>query len=93
MAMDVDTGTLIAVLTGVAGVAGGWMGGRRNASVAAETVQMLTTQIEALQRECQKIPLLLERIAVLEELVTQKAEVEAVKQIVIRIEEKLNERA
>ena len=88
-----DTGTIVAVLTGVAGVMGGWVGGRRNAAVASETVQMLTVQIEALQRECEKIPYLLDRIAVLEELVTQKAEVEAVKQIVIRIEEKLNERA
>lgn len=87
-----DTGTVVAVLTGVAGVAGGWYGGRKNTTVASETVQMLTVQIEALQRECEKIPHLLDRIAVLEELVTQKAEVEAVKQIVIRIEEKLNER-
>lgn len=87
-----DNGTIIAILTGAAGIAGGWYGGRRNAAVASETVQMLTVQIEALQRECEKIPHLLDRIAVLEELVTQKAEVEAVKQIVIRIEEKLNER-
>lgn len=88
-----DTGTIVTILTGAAGVAGGWMGGRRNTTVASDTVQMLTVQIEALQRECSKIPHLLERIAVLEELATQKANVEAVKEIVTRIEEKLDGRS
>jgi len=88
----VDTATIVAILTGAAGVAGGWVGGRRNATVASDTVQMLSVQIEALQRECQKIPPLLERIKVLEELITQRADVEAVKEIVTRIEEKLDGR-
>lgn len=88
-----DSGTIVTILTGAAGVAGGWVGGRRNVTVAADTVQMLTVQIEALQRECAKIPPLLDRIGVLEELITQRADVEAVKAIVTRIEEKLDERA
>lgn len=81
---------IIAVLIGVAGVAGGWVGGRKNSSIAMDTVSLLASQVEALKLEAQKIPPLLERIAILESLVTQRAEVEAVKEIVMRIEEKLD---
>lgn len=90
-----DTNTVVTVLIGVAAVSGGWIGGRRNvvrenATLAQETITLLTTRLTVMESESAKIPTLMERIAVLESLVTQRADVETVKQIVTRIEEKLD---
>ena len=73
---------LIAALAGIAGIAGGWFGGKRNAisasvSIATDTVELLQVQIEFLKQENGELKA---RVEVLEALVTQRAEVEAVKQ-------------
>lgn len=85
-----DLNSAITILIGMAGVVGGYMGGRKNASVASDTVSMLQTQIETLKDQCSQIPVLLERIAVLEEMVTQRAKVDEVLGIVTEIREKLD---
>lgn len=92
-----DSGTIVAILTGTAGVTGGYFGGRKTgqangSSIAAETMDMLQTQINLLKAKCDEIPSLLERISLLEELVLQRADVSAVKDIVTRIEGKLDGR-
>ena len=92
-----DANAAITVLVGIAAVMGGWVGGRRNvvrenATLAQETITLLTTRLTVTESEAAKIPMLMERIAVLESLITQRADVETVKQIVTRIEEKLSDR-
>lgn len=92
-----DTGTIIAILTGVAGVGGGWVTGRRgavaqNATLAQDTIALLNTRLSFMEGEATKIPALMERITNLEALVTQRAEVEKVIEIVTRIEGKMDAR-
>lgn len=96
-----DSGTIITVLTGLGGVVGGFFGGKRLAvSTAVDVVDLLQAAVEQLQADkAQKDEQLVElraRILVLEELVTQKADVEAVRvevggvrQVVDRIAEKV----
>lgn len=96
-----DSGTIITVLTGLGGVVGGFFGGKRLAvSTAVDVVDLLQAAVEQLQADkAQKDGELAElrtRILVLEELVTQKADVEAVRvevggvrQVVDRIAEKV----
>lgn len=72
---------LIAAVSVIAGVAGGWMGGKRNAisssvSIATDTVELLQVQVELLKQENGELKA---RVEVLEALVTQRAEVEEVK--------------
>ena len=92
-----DTGTLIAILTGVAGVGGGWATGRRgavaqNATLAQDTIALLNTRLSFMEGEAAKIPALMERITNLEGLVTQRAEVDKVIEIITRIEGKIDAR-
>ena len=73
---------VIATLIGVAGIAGGWFGGKRTSdrgavTIATETVELLQVQIEILKAENGDLKA---RVEVLEALVTQRAEVELVKQ-------------
>lgn len=96
-----DSGTIITVLTGLGGVVGGFFGGKRLAvSTAVDVVDLLQAAVEQLQADkAEKDEQLVElraRILVLEELVTQKADVEAVRvevggvrQVVDRIAEKV----
>lgn len=86
-----DANSIITIAIGVAGTVGGYMGGRKNSSIATETVSMLTTQIDTLKEQVEQIPILLNRIETLEGLVTQRADVETVKQIVTEIKGKLSE--
>lgn len=86
---------VIAILVGVAGVGGGWVSGRRgavaqNAALAQDTITLLNNRLVIMESEAKKIPALMERIATLEALVTQRAEVEKVIEIVTRIEDRLN---
>lgn len=85
-----DLSTVAAILTGIAGVVGGYVGGKKNNTLAESTVHLLQTQVDELRIQCGQIPALLERIAMLEELVTQRAKVEEVLAIVTEIQEKLN---
>ncbi len=96
-----DSRTIVTVLTGLGGVVGGFFGGKRLAvSTAVDVVDLLQAAVEQLQADKeQKDSQLVElraRILVLEELVTQKADVEAVRvevggvrQVVDRIAEKV----
>jgi hypothetical protein len=94
-----DTGTLITMLIGLSAVGGGWAGGwaqgKRNSvtessTLAQGTISMLTARLTVMESEAAKIPALMERIVTLESLVTQRAEVEQVIEIVTRIEERLD---
>lgn len=79
-----DTGTIITVLTGLGGVVGGFFGGKRLAvSTAVDVVELLQAAVEQLKDELhdkdEELANLKGRIEVLESLVTQKADVEAVR--------------
>lgn len=92
-----DTAAIIAILTGVAGIGGGWVTGRRgaisqNAMLAQDTIGLLNARLSFMEGEAAKIPVLMERITSLEALVTQRAEVEKVIEIVTRIEGKMDAR-
>lgn len=96
-----DSGTIVTVLTGLGGVVGGFFGGKRLAvSTAVDVVDLLQAAVEQLTEDQRKKDLeiaeLKARIEVLESLVTQKADVEAVRlevggvrQVVDRIAEKV----
>lgn len=94
--MDLET---LAVAAGaVATALGGFAGGRRsatgtNSQVASDTVDMLSMQVNLLTEQNNskdgRIATLENRVGILEGLVTQRADVETVKEIVTRIAEKL----
>jgi len=78
---------IVATAIALAGIIGGFAGGRRTAGTAAmgiavDTVDLLQVQVSALiQKNAQKDSMISEltaRIEILESLVTQRAEVEAV---------------
>jgi len=81
--MDLSAITNVATIIGVAvgGYAGGRIQGRGSASqVAADTVEMLQTQVELLKEDKEtrdsELTDLRHRVEILEGLVTQRAEVE-----------------
>lgn len=83
--MNIDGTMLSTAVMALAMGAGGFFTGRRTAaseamSIASETVEMLQAQIEVLNQDKQHRELeildLTQRVAVLEGLVTQRAEVE-----------------
>lgn len=89
-----DIGTMLTVVTGLAGVAGGFIGGRRTSnaqamSIAADTVDMLQAQVDLLTEDKRRNDALVEdlrhRVDVLESMITQRADVEAVRQEVVGI--------
>lgn len=89
-----DASNLITVLTGVAGVLGGFFGGKRLGNsqahqTAVDTVELLQVAVAELERQGHikddELADLRGRVAVLEGLVTQRAEVEEVRTIVDRI--------
>lgn len=82
-----DTNTILQIVIGVAGMTGGFFGGKRLASgeavtTAVEVVELLRIQVEFLTTkgatDATKIADLRGRVDILEGLVTQRAEVEAV---------------
>lgn len=82
-----DAGTIITTLVGVSAAMGGFFGGKRtNSSQAIDTavgvVELLRVRIETLDGDKaardETISQLLVRVEVLESLVTQRADVEAV---------------
>lgn len=98
--MDVDA--IITVFTGVAGVTGGFIGGKRlgsnqTVSMAVNVTELLQAQVEILKQkgeaDATEIADLRGRVGILESLVTQRAEVgavreqvEAMREVVDRIE-------
>ena len=83
--MDVDA--IITVITGVAGVTGGFIGGKRlgtnqTVSMAVNVTELLQAQVEILKQkgdsDAMEIADLRGRVGLLESLVTQRAEVAAV---------------
>lgn len=84
------TEVIVPAVAAVIGTAGGWIGGRKNVAIAQTTIQLLEAQVNAMQMSLNTLPELKARVKVLEDLVTQRANVEEVKNIVTRIEEKLN---
>lgn len=82
-----DSETVITILTGAAGVAGGFFGGRRlgvstDAQTAVNTVELLQIAVAELERQGrtkdEELADLRGRVGVLEDMVTQRAEVAAV---------------
>jgi FtsZ-binding cell division protein ZapB len=93
-----DTDTIVTVLTGLAGVTGGFFGGKRLGNqqiqtTAVNTVQLLQAAVAELKDQNtlkdQKIAELGARVEVLEGLVTQRARVEEVHETVTRIAAKV----
>ena len=85
---------ILSISTGLGGYVGGRLTGRSVATqVASDTVDMLQTQVDLLKEDKHHRDLeildLNSRVAVLEGLVTQKAPVEEVKEVVDRIAEKM----
>ena len=89
-----DANAIITILTGVAGVSGGFVGGKRLGSsqaqqTAVNTVELLQVAVAELERQGHikddELADLRGRVAVLEGLVTQRAEVEEVRVIVDKI--------
>jgi len=79
-----DSGTIITVLTGIGGVVGGFFGGKRlSVSTAVDVVELLQAAVEQLEtnqaRKDVEITELKARVILLESLITQKADVEAVR--------------
>jgi len=85
--MALDPNDAITVMIGVAGVTGGFFGGKRLAAsqeqaMAVSTVELLQVAVAELERQGhakdEEVADLRGRVAVLEDLVTQRAAVEAV---------------
>jgi hypothetical protein len=94
-----DANSIVTALGGIALAAGSFYGGRKTLKVndsqlAVNTVDLLNAQLDILRTENASLKEAMiqqgERIKVLESLVTQKAEVELVRDAVLRIEAKLN---
>lgn len=94
-----DANSIATVIGAIGLAAGSFYGGRKTLKVndsqlAVNTVDMLTTQLNLLQAENatlrESLVIMGDRVKVLESLITQRAEVEMVRNIVTRIEEKLN---
>lgn len=87
--MGLEADAIITILTGAAGVAGGFFGGRKlghsqSAQTAVNTVELLQIAVGELERQGrlkdEEVAELRARVDVLESLVTQRAEVEAVRE-------------
>lgn len=86
-----DPSALYAIGSGVAGALAGYMGGKGARTAQADTITALSARVDDQQKTIETIPALQEEVRVLTGLVTQRAPVEQVIEIVTRIEEKLNE--
>lgn len=100
-----DIGAIVTVFTGVAGVTGGFFGGKRMGnnqavSMAVDVVELLKAQVEILTRkgetDATELADLRGRVSLLESMVTQRAEVDAVhvavngvREVVDRIEARM----
>lgn len=91
--MGLDIGTAANVLIMIAGSVGGYYSGRRASALQSEVISALQIRVDDLKDTVKIIPDLNAEIAILRGLVTQRANVEAVIEIVTRTEEKLDELA
>ncbi len=86
-----DPGTVGQIVTLLAAVGGGWVTGRRG--VARQTVELLQIQADTLAQQnnsqAEEITSLKGKVEVLESLVTQRAAVAEVKEVVDRIAAKV----
>jgi hypothetical protein len=82
---------LIAVVAGVAAVAGAYISGRQTGKLQEQAINALKVTVDEQKRIIDTIPAMRERITVLESLVTQRANVEHVIEVVEEIREKVNE--
>jgi hypothetical protein len=73
-----DANAIITILTGVAGVFGGFVGGKRLGNVQATSLTVSTVGRTQGEEKNEQIASLTGRLSALEGLVTQRAEVEAV---------------
>jgi putative ubiquitin-RnfH superfamily antitoxin RatB of RatAB toxin-antitoxin module len=98
----VDITTVVTAIGGVGLAAGSFYSGRKtlktnDSQLAVNTVDLLNAQLGILRTENAALKEILaqqgDRIKILEALVTQRAEVEMVKDTVLRIEAKLNAQA
>lgn len=82
-----DTNTIISVVAPIATLAGGWSIGRRGLS--RQTIDLLAIQVNTLKESNEsktaQITELTGKVNVLESMITQRAEVAEVKEIVERI--------
>lgn len=92
--MDIDA--IVTVLTGVAGVTGGFIGGKKMGagqavSMAVSVTELLQAQVEILKQkgdsDAVEIADLRGRVGLLESMVTQRAEVSAVHEAVNEMRE------
>ncbi len=86
-----DPATIITFLVGVAAITGGFFGGRQTSKAQADAINAMRNTIDEQQRIIDTIPAMRARIELLESLVTQRANVERVIEIVTRIEEKVDD--
>lgn len=85
-----DQGTIIAVVTALAGAGGGYLSGRQTVAVQSAALDALQVRVEDQQLTIATIPGLQQEIQVLRGLVTQRANVDKVIEIVQRTESKLD---
>ncbi len=86
-----EPSTIITFLVGAAAILGGFVGGRQTTKAQADAINAMRNTIDEQQRIIDTIPAMRARIELLESLVTQRANVERVIEIVTRIEEKVDD--
>ena len=85
-----DTGAIVSVSTALAGLAGGFWGGRQTVGMQSQAISALQARVDDQQKTIDTIPNLQMEIRVLQELVTQRANVDKVIEIVTRTEDKVD---
>ena len=88
-----DLSLIYAIASGFAGVATGYIGGRGTRQFQADAITALAARVDVQQQIIATIPGLKEEIRVLTGLVTQRAPVEDLIEIVERIERKIDAQA
>lgn len=88
-----DLSLIYATFSGLAGVATGYIGGKGARQAQADAIGALSARVDVQQQIIDTIPGLKEEIRVLTGLVTQRAPVEDLIEIVDRIERKIDAQA
>lgn len=93
-----DPAVIITILTGLAAAVGGFMSGRQVTAVQKATIESQSAGLDALRLRIDEqdriinmtIPELRSRIVILEDLVTRRADVDRVIEVVEQIQERIN---